>query len=480
MVIHILNRNVKKIEDKMSIDLPGYTIKVFPSAVDYLSYVKHSAAMLDMFIVTDGGVSGGDYDINENISCLKEVFNFDLFTPDIIVFMNAKDKQEQYDKYAYLQKMLSKMNVPSTIEQFDVLDFNSVYDIITRNTMTYSPTVSDKKVVVQVDRGSKAISTKIIPELSSTNTVAIELGVDSMTDIIKNNGKDNSEPIVGNIKEDKIKPIPEDFDIDLDFTKGKERHVKYIVVTGLGGSGVSTTALTMAETGAQEGKVLLIDANTSMGLSHIVEKVLPSKSYLEISLEKLILERDLAIDKYKNNYVNSPNLHIMVGTLPAIRSIGKGPVEYLILNFLSMVEEQYEYIVIDLPLDYLENFSVLLSRADLILASSAPYLHKLVPLIMSIKNSLILKTKAYGQGLVFGYMTGQPDLNELAMTTIKEFKLYCNNILGKELQCTRSYICEENNYIANEHFRGIIDKADSILNKAGSGDVDGLIIANRG
>lgn len=465
MNVHIINPHKVEIDRALRVELPGVTIKIFANAVEYAEYVFMSAALLDMLIITDSGMVSEDSKVDENFASLKRVFNYDLFTCDTIICLNKTGNEEHKSKYEYLRSFLNLSNRNLEILEKSKVDIETIKQIITRNTAVYKPLVTNKKAVIQIDRNSKAVSSRVIPEASTDNAIAVELNVDTTEQLIKLNNRKNAQKI--KVEDESLEEIDEllwEDELSFESLTPTRKHIKYIVTTGLGGSGVSTTALIMAMTGSTEGKTLLIDANPGLGLSYIVEGKIPNSKYLEFSIEDIIAKRDDIMTNYMNLDLKNKDLHIMVSTLPALRSMGEGVIEYIILNLLSLIEDQYKYIVIDLPLSITRQYTTLLDKADVIITSSAPYKHKYIPLLQQIKTSIITKTRAYDRGTFFNFFTGAPDLNRLDTSSIKEFSMFSKKILGKAIRCTRSFPCSDNQYVANDIFRGIVDISEDIVN----------------
>lgn len=470
MDIYILNKNNRKIQDKLERELPGYNMRVFPTVESFYEYVTHTAVLADMFIITDGGITRDDgVEVSSSFSVLHKLFEYEYFDPKTTVFLNKADNLEHKSKYEFLQKKLIEKGKDVSLISKNIVEVDDLRDIITQSTITFKPRVTNQKAVVQVKRGARTLSTKVLPTYSTDETIAIALHkIDTVSQIVKENHKDNKTPLtVEDESANTIEELPSDFDITFQEVKPEYRHVKYIAVTGDGGTGVSTTALTLALNGCLEDRTLLIDADTYLGLSNLVENVLPANHFYNIDLERILIDKDDAISDVLNSD-NMQNLHIMTITLPTIRAVGMDAMEYMILNLLTLIQDNYKYIIIDLPFRVINQYATLLSKADVIMASCPPYLNKVVGLLGAVKRSEIIQsTKAYKDGLFMTYMTGMPDLNGFNPISIKEFTVYADNFLQREVPCINPYICMDNQYVAQDRFRAIIDRADMIFNKKG-------------
>ena len=466
MDIYILNRNYKKIQDRLQHELPGYNVRVYPNVEDFLDYVKKTAVIADMLIVTDMGVLRDDIDMDTSALNLKHLLDYEFFDPKTVIFMNKKENESLLSKYEFIKRKLVSEKREAEIITQPTLELDDIRAVITRNTTSFKPLSTNKKAVVQVKRGARTITSTVLPVYSGEGTVAVELNkVDAIGQIVKLNHKDNETIIKGEGEEYPIEELPEDFEMSFEEVPKAPKSVKYITVTGDGGSGVSTTALTLALNGSQEAKTLLIDADTYLGLSNLIEQKIPGGKYYEIDLEKITEEKDTAIEDLILT-TSTPNLHVMTITLPTVRAVGTEAIEYIILNLLSMLEDNYKYVIIDLPFRVINNYATLLSKSDLILASCPPYLNKLVALLGYIRTSKVIRnTKAYKNNLMMAYMTGTPDLNGLGPITIREFNAYSNDILNRVIPCTNPYVCMDNQYICLDRFHAILDKANKIFSK---------------
>lgn len=461
MRVVIINKNDKVLLAKLTDQLPGYQIEVYPTVKEYQDYLVKSSDRADLFIMTDNGV--GD-NIDRGIVTLSEISNYKLFKPKEVVMLNKEDNTILYNKYEFIREDFLQRSINCIIIRKPEVFIDDIRLAIVERVSNFNPNERHKRAVVQVKRGSNELGDRIIPKYSTGNSMLVEMYTPTVpTETIKEQYKDNKVFIFQDDEmEEEIEPLDS---LNIEIVE-EVRHdlVKYIQVSSNPNSGGSTTALIMAKSGAEEGKTLLVDLSYSLGLSYLAEVNLHPEEYTEIDLTEMVISRSDKLDYLRDKANTEVNLHIMRITLPVIREVGYGVLEYLVSNMLTLIEHNYRYIILDIPLELNKYYNSLSSKVDLLIPVSPPYLNNYIPMLNKLKeNSGDTATFKNSQMVIF--MSGLPNQNGIAPVSRNILRDYTKSILNKDIPITAIHISNKRNYVQSHIFREIIDMGNRFLSR---------------
>lgn len=460
MRVVIINKNVDVIKAKLSEQLPGYKIEVYESIHTYNEYLKRSADRADVFIMTDNGI--GD-NLDKGIITFSDISIYKLFKPKNVIILNRETNSVLFKKYEFVQADFRKRGIECTIVRKADVTLEDIKVAITDRVQIYNPNARNQKAIIQVRRGTQGLGSKILPIYSTEETMLVELNTPTVPkETIKNQYMNNTVPVFSDSDEQQLQSL-ENMEIEL-VEEINADLVKYIQVSSNANSGASTTAMILAKSGAEEGKTLLVDLSYSLGLSYLAETNLHPNEYVEIDLTEMAKSRSDKVDYIIEKASSQERLHIMRSTLPLVREVGYGVLQYLVANVLSLIEHNYKYIILDMPFDIASNYQALSPKVDLIIAVSPPYMSNFVPMISKLSETLG-GTYAYKNNRILIFIAGIPNFNGLQPVSRTILNEYTQNLTGKQIPITAIHVSNTQNYVQSHIFREIIEAGNELMSR---------------
>lgn len=463
MKIVILARKANEIKQDLDAMLPGNVISAYEDVHILHDYVYKTVLQANIMIVEDEGVAS-ENNILQGFSDLMDILEYKFTNVEKVIFLNKPSNPQYLEKYKYIESVFKKLNeAPDRLIQLPDIVISTmehttmtVKSLILSFDTSYDVPSTDDVCVIQKPRKASVVRSKIIEEEQTDAEYYASFNKFDSSEI-KSSFKGNTEPFPLN----KVTPLDEiqvssDEILSQKILKLKD---KYLAITGVENSGVSTTSLVLANSATEFGKVLLIDLDIdNMGLSYLAEQLYMNKEEYSdkvncIDLTQVIIEDYSTVEK--QTYSTCP-LHIMTIKLPLVDTLKD--IEFLIINMLSLISDRYDYVLFDLPLRVLSHYPVLLSKfVDKLVITNIPYLNKTVSTLRQIRNSSIPYLTCYKKDKVVAFSIGMSDKNGLLPITKDIYKKYSNFILGKAVQCTGIFTLKSRDYFKPSIFKEIID-----------------------
>ena len=374
----------------------GYTnVNVYPNIVELRDYVLGTEDVegrplkIDKLMLLDDGFGVSGSFVSASFTSFIELCKAKFFNVKYIIYVN---KTENVVHREYLDFLIENKEITQDIKVVttDVITPDIISDAISI-TKTYN-TSGDVEYsrIIKKRRGSREISTGLIPKFSTDKTLLVELPTakpSNLDNILKS-------AIPNKILQDDYKDMlseepTEELNIDGIELKHSNpiirRRIKNICVTGESKSGVSTTALTLAKTASTEDKTLLIDLNwDNLGLTYTVKSLMKNDADIElIELSSLIEDIDLLNVKSFSKKM----LHVICLSLPVKESFTESQLELLIMNVLNIIGARYNTIIFDIPAKSTKNMFNIMNVSDRIFLCTPPHLNNLVSLYTTLNEN---------------------------------------------------------------------------------------------
>ena len=410
-----------------------YDVRAYNTINEVYREIEKIPMACNIMLIMDDGVIQSPDDYYSGTSTLKKLVQFPTLKVDRYLYLSYSFNQEVCDKVSFI------------LEQFK--DKSSVVDVRT------APDWKLMKIKEAILHESKDRETQILKsEIIIKPRGAVEVKTREVTEmphatpkITKHYLASESKQTITNKKRIEINPdaeqpeLGEDVDIsdsDKDILRKIATENKRIIqerviaVTGCRGSGITTTAMTLANTLADSHKVLMIDINNnnlSLSLSAVKSD---NPKICSIPLYQIVenRRRENPIDRLKEISIDMGNKPLHVLSLHK-SMMDLESLDFLLLNIIEGLRLEYSYVILDIP--NIELHQELCSIIDLILICTAPFapnveeLKKKMKLISNLdKRKVLIRTGIPTQ--LYG-----PCSKEYIMTKLE---LHANEVTGVLLQ----------------------------------------------
>lgn len=447
MKVVIVSAVADKIKTTLENISSGNKIIAYNTMEECYNVIMNSALRTDFFIIEDSAIKL-ENKIDSHFTQLSSILSHRFFRASMILFLNKSENVNFADRYEFLMEDFQNMKCNLvTQDTFRASDINKFLEIKPKE---YKPVELDDVVICQKFRG-KDLEPHSFVERDFSGSIKSSSFRPSKADQYKAPFQDNTMHLSLDSQRQtvEIDDFSTDFNIPYKGIKGAT-----IAVTGLDNSGVSTTALVLANTSATMGyKTLLVDCDfINIGLSYLAEQLLKDKPLTNINLSDAFSK---SLSYVKSRSYSDNFLHILTLNLSILKK-AKNSLEMCILNILTQLKDSYQFIILDIPMRVIDSYTTLLNRSvDKIVMTSSPYLDKTISSLRVLSKSNIINTKAYYENNLCIAMLGLINRN-LPIINRKMFNAYSNEFLGRELPCTKMFQLKNDLFISKSLFMGIL------------------------
>ena len=343
----------------------SYQTETYKDMNEILTALEEHPISTNILMFTDTGISADAHGQYQGKADLKKLVTYVTFKADRIIYLNKSTNKNLLESVDFILKEYATAEIEIYSE--DAFRIERVKEIVlsTKFLKEKEPVMGE---VIIKKRGSKEVSAELIGE---SNITAPKVIYHPLAMVERPAPPRSRREISSDVDLDRYDGDIEDRDYSIDILR-PERKIKekIIAVTGIRGSGVTSTAFTLANTLSELHKVLIVDLNVyNLGLSHIVTKVENEKLF-RIDLPKIIARRfdKRPSEEIKNMVVNGKTLHCLTLDRDLFEL---ACMDMVILNIIDMVGSEYDYIVLDIPL--IEESPYLLNLPDLFILCAPPF-----------------------------------------------------------------------------------------------------------
>lgn len=350
----------------------AYDIDAFRTAADVLEALQNHPISTTILVITDTGISPDAYGQYQGKADLKNLLQYVTFRADRVIYLNksgdgrnTKTDSQLRDSVEFILNEYAEAEVEVYSEPEYRIE--RIKEIILTSKFNKDRHPEMGEVIIK-RRGTKEVSAELIKEENITapkviyHPLAKQEHVNKLTidrEIPTDIGEDM--PVIGGPEQDYV----------MDMLKPERKlKEKIIAVTGLRGTGVTTTALTLANTLSEIHKVLIIDLNIyNLGMSHTITKMKNEKLF-NIGLPEILKNRmnERPINKIKDVIVNGKTLHALTLNKDLFELTC---IDMIILNIVDAIGIEYDYIILDVPL--IEETPYLMNLPDLFVICTPPF-----------------------------------------------------------------------------------------------------------
>lgn len=442
MKIHIVSASQKEIVNYLKTRMKGDRITGYDNIRDFYDRISKSGLQAERLVVYTSSLAITDDPTNYNsgFDLLTEVIRSHYLQVDRVIFINeyATDFDDAYrGKFEICEEDVRRKRLKNCIEKEHAkaetydgrVTHTKLHDILTQENFKPPEIKTNDVVVISKRRGSDITNRQLFPEELSDDIPGYRTVYES--DIKKeviDSLKDNCTVVdmTEHISAEELECIPEDLipiieNVVLD---------KTLLVTG--GVGVTTTALLFAKRASILGKTLVVDCNfNNMGLSYLMEEMFLDEQqersvalhqkhndydtvgrFARIETNMLLNEQENPSDIMQSIYnqiYRKERLHFLALDI-RVATRFNGCVEPVLVNLINHMKTSYDFIILDMPLNLIDQFPRLISKyVNKVLVTMAPYQHKISSTIKQLSDTMISKTAVYKNNKVMMMRLGIRD-----------------------------------------------------------------------
>lgn len=481
VIVAVGAENIKANLDTM---LPGNTITAYNSIYALYDFVSKSAVRADALVIDDKGVfphpltDRNVREYNNAFAVLDDLFHIRYLEAKKVYFLNKTSNANYMEKYKFIQESVRKSrpkNEPrdemqfyiSTQEEHRVTDIKKL--LMSFDKMYKSE--SSRNAIVQKKRGEDLSTSSILEEFETDETIVTRYRDVGRIDRVqvKEAFRNNINPI--DIGEPVIEIPKIEYVQDSDEVTEKKIEDKMVLVTGTANSGVTTTTMMLGHSALGfGGKVLLVDLNVdNMGLSYLASEILypnARKHHTDLLDGEQPKDDDVTILDMTEVYKDSPlylerealssnRLHILTISLPLINAVRD--IQFMVINLIERIAHNYRYVIFDVPLKCLENYTVLANRyIDRVVLTNVPYMNKMVSALSELRRSYLPNMRAFKNSKTVALSIGMADRNGMDPISREIYKTYSEHFLGMAIPCTGIFSMQRRDYYKPNIFNEIM------------------------
>lgn len=369
--------------------------------------------------------------IAESGTVLLQSFAKPFLSVERLLFLNNPNKNHNIFQIA--QYVTEEVNIKgrakAEIKTRDSFSVEEVKSFIIEFKGDYTDVNPEYKYVIRKKR-SESINNAVLPNLSTDRVLIADY---AEMNIEKERIKKQSKEITkGEELEELVSPDQEIQTIDImvpDWIRELNNNDnKFIGVAGESKSGTSTSALIIASSASEIDKTLLVDMNFSnLGLSYLVEKTIIESEVNNIIMSELIkggtTTNESGLRILKNESMKKEKLHILTLDLTTTQLlVTERDFCFYLKNLLSSIENNYRFIVFDIPLDRIKDFRPIVDRLDKMILVSPPYMNNIVSTLTCLTQEETNKTP------IFNRVTEGKNLRDVILMRTDVFPIVHPNI----------------------------------------------------
>lgn len=463
MNITIISPSARKLEEYINKSSQGNTVTSFLSTQDFYNKVNHNSHRTNIIMILDEALVE-----NKDFEYLLDTLYHRFLSCDKVLFLNKEDNPTNLDRYNFIMEDIKSKKLPIeiVIKVASIYKSSDLLEYIKEGVFESEVLKKDDMVVIQTKRTvqRQILGNSSFQEEEVDGTFTDNYYNPTHQGVAKLYQNDTTE--INLTSQIDIPNIDvETFQTEMDKLDRVLSHqtkplLKYLTVTGTQNSGVTTTVLSLGHIASQYGKVLLIDCNPSaLGLSWLSELYQSKPILFPTNIHRIpvtdILNTNI-VQAIRNHTTNSSPIHILSLDYKLTKRLD---VSMLMTNILNIVKDNYRYVIFDIPLDEINNFSQILNLSDKVIVTNIPYVHKTIHNLNKIKQESILpNTKHFLQDTLLLFNVGIPSKNGVPTLTRTELNYYTQNILGKEIPTLKVFQLIEDNYQdCKLHFETIME-----------------------